>query len=88
MFDQTEKISGTKRRSLIWSYRWFFFGLVLTIGGILFTMVFKNPNPCTTSGIGCSSPWEMLTDSCAVTVGVILTLVGMVVTICSAEAPK
>lgn len=62
--------------------------MILIFSGILLVMFFKNPNPCNTSGTGCRSVWELLSDSCAVVVGVMMTIAGMFLTIVSMEVDE
>lgn len=43
--------------------RWSLAAIILIAGGILVFFLFQPEYPCSASGVGCSSVWEMLKDS-------------------------
>lgn len=53
-------------------------GLVLVVIGTLIATMFAVEYPCTISGCGCDSVWEMLHDTWAGLVGTVITLLGMI----------
>ena len=42
---------------------YFLLGVILFAGGIIVFLLFQPEYPCSSSGIGCNSVWEMLCDS-------------------------
>lgn len=54
------------------------FSLAIMIQGIAVGILFRVENPCTESGIGCDSVWEMLHDSWSWWYSVFSLLVGII----------
>ena len=63
--NKVEVLNEDKRmkKELSWIKWDLILGISIIIQGGIVGYVFNNPYPCTISGVGCHSPWEMICDT-------------------------